>query len=233
MGHSFSLSPAQPWWKECMHRKWTLGRSSATVQEEHFWCWKVLALYDTKYNQTHTERIHQTHRCMDQKEERVAKANPVRSSWIVLRMSCVSCWYLMICLRSCRIKSAQYFNTLLEKKQNIAVQLLPTSSINACSSVSFLEMKDLMVPKVILRLFAKMRTTVIGGIRRLFSMPTKHRTHERVMAEKETWEATQNSQTLQNLLDFVPHIHFLLREVRQCLKKHVWILLTAQLHTLE
>lgn len=43
-GHSFSLSPRQRWWNECIHMKWTAGRSSVKVQAVHLLSWKILAL---------------------------------------------------------------------------------------------------------------------------------------------------------------------------------------------
>lgn len=43
-GHSFSLSPRQRWWNECMHIKWTAGSSSVKVQKLHLLSWKILAL---------------------------------------------------------------------------------------------------------------------------------------------------------------------------------------------
>lgn len=42
-GHSFSLSPRQRWWKECIHIKCTAGRSRVKVQAVHLLSWKILA----------------------------------------------------------------------------------------------------------------------------------------------------------------------------------------------
>lgn len=42
-GHSFSLSPRQRWWNECIHMKWTAGRSRVNVHAVHLLSWKILA----------------------------------------------------------------------------------------------------------------------------------------------------------------------------------------------
>lgn len=42
-GHSFSLSPRQRWWNECIHIKWTAGRSRVKVQAVHLLSWNILA----------------------------------------------------------------------------------------------------------------------------------------------------------------------------------------------
>lgn len=42
-GHSFSLSPRQRWWNECIHIKCTAGRSSVKVQAVHLLSWNILA----------------------------------------------------------------------------------------------------------------------------------------------------------------------------------------------
>lgn len=42
-GHSFSLSPRQRRWNECMHMKCTAGRSRVKVHAVHLLSWKILA----------------------------------------------------------------------------------------------------------------------------------------------------------------------------------------------
>jgi hypothetical protein len=42
-GHSFSLSPRQRKWNECMHMKCTAGRSRVKVQAVHLLSWNIFA----------------------------------------------------------------------------------------------------------------------------------------------------------------------------------------------